>query len=248
MPLHEPPFDPPNAAAPATTRWSIVLAAGQRSTPDAQAALAWLCESWWTPLYEFARRRGYSASDAADLTQGFFTRLLESDFLQSADPARGRFRSFLLTAFRRFLSGERDHHRALKRGGGVTVWSFDAEKAESQYAAEPADHRTPERLFERRWAIVLLERVLQLLEEEFQRKGRGEFFSLCRGCLTGLGIDDHYATIAAACDMSESAVKVAVHRMKGRYRELLRAEVAQTVANDAEIDDELRALLKAVSE
>jgi len=199
-------------------------------------------------LYEFARRRGYSAADAADVTQGFFTSLLETDFLQRADPKRGRFRSFLLTAFKRFLSGERDHDTALKRGGGITIWSLDTAEAESKYAAEPADHRTPERLFERRWAIVLLDRVLQLLEEEFRRKGREQFFSLCRGSLTGLGIDEHYASIAAACDMTETAVKVAVHRMKVRYRELLRAEVAQTVANDAEIDEELQALMQAVSE
>lgn len=242
------PAGPPGAAAFATTRWSMVLAAGQRAAPDAEAALAGLCEVYWVPLYEFARRRGYSAADAADATQSFFARLIEKDYLQSADPERGRFRAFLLTAFKRFLSHQRSHDHALKRGGGKQLLSLDHESVESQLNIEPADHRTPERLYERRWAIILLDRVLQLLEEEYLRKGRVDFFFLCRGSLTGLGIDDRYASIAATFDMTESAVKVAVHRMKIRYRELLRAEVAQTVANDADVDDELRMLMQAVSD
>lgn len=232
----------------ATTRWSVVIAAGQRANPAAQTALAGLCEIYWMPLYEFARRRGCSTADAADVTQSFFARLIEKDDLQNADPERGRFRSFLLTAFKRFLSNVRSHDHALKRGGGVTIWSLDPERAESQLIVEAADHRTPERLYERRWAIILLDRVLQLLEDEYRRKGRHEFFSLCRGCLTGLGIDDCYASVAATCGMTESAVKVAVHRMRIRYRELLRAEVAQTVASDDDVDDELRMLMQAVSD
>ena len=230
----------------ATTRWSMVIAAGHRSNPAADVALAALCEEYWTPLYAFARRRGYSAADAADVTQGFFTCLLEKDYLECADPERGRFRSFLLTAFKRFLSKERGHDNALKRGGGITIRSLDADLAESQYAFEPVDDRTPERLFERRWAITMLDRVLQRLEQEYCEKGKTEFFALCRSSLTGIGMEQHYSSIAVSCGMTEAAVKVAVHRMRARYRELLRAEVAQTVASDADVDDELRALFDAV--
>lgn len=230
----------------ATTRWSIVVAAGRRSNPNAEAALAGLCECYWMPLYEFARRRGYSSTSAADLTQAFFVCLLEKDYLQSADPERGRFRAFLLTAFKRFLSRERDHDRAQKRGGDLTFVSLNFDHAESLACLEPADDRTPERLFERRWAIVLLDRVLQLLEAEYGERGKSELFTLCRGALTGCGIDDQYASIAATCKMTEAAVKVAIHRMRNRYRELLRAEVAQTVTCESEVEDELRALMEAV--
>lgn len=230
----------------ATTRWSIVIAAGQRSDAAAEAALAGLCEAYWLPLYEFARRRGYSAADAGDMTQEFFARLLEKAFLQSADPERGRFRAFLLTAFKRFLSKEREHDLALKRGGGLNLISLDLERAESQCRIEPIDDRTPESLFERRWAITLLDRVLHMLDEEYSRKGKQLFFKMCRGSLTGLGMEEQYATIAASCGMTEPAVKVAVHRMRARYRELLLAEIAQTVSSESEVEDELRALMNAV--
>ncbi len=240
------PSDRSDKAAFATTRWSIVIAAGHRADAAAETALAGLCEAYWLPLYEFARRRGYSAADAGDVTQSFFAQLLEKDYLQSADPERGRFRSFLLTAFKRFLSKEREHDRALKRGGGASLVSLDLERAESQVRIEPIDDRTPESLFERRWAITLLDRVLQLLEGEFQLKGKQQFFKMCRGCLTGLGMEEQYASIAAACGMTEPAVKVAVHRMRARYRELLLAEIAQTVSSESEIEDELRALMNAV--
>ena len=149
-----------------------MIAAGHRADAAAEAALAGLCEAYWLPLYAFARRRGYSAADAGDVTQGFFAQLLDKDYLQSADPERGRFRSFLLTAFKRFLSKERDHNRALKRGGGASLVSLDLERAESQCRIEPVDDRTAESLFERRWAITLLDRVLHLLEEEFRHKGK----------------------------------------------------------------------------
>ncbi len=222
------------------------MAAGRRSNPSADAAFAGLCECYWMPLYEFARRRGHSSTSAADCTQAFFLRLLEKDYLQSADPERGRFRAFLLTAFKRFLSKELDHDLAQKRGGGLTFVALDFDRAESLTCLEPADNRTPERLFERRWAIVLLDRVLHLLEAEYREKGKADLFNLCRGALTGLGIDEQYATIAVACKMTETAVKVAIHRMRNRYRELLRAEVAQTVTSESEVEDELRALMDAV--
>lgn len=238
---------PPRAVGFTTTRWSIVLAAGQRTDATADEALTRLCEAYWLPLYEFARRRGYSAADAGDVTQGFFARLLEKHYLQSADPERGRFRSFLLTAFKRFLTKEREYQQAQKRGGGTLTISLDFIKAESQYRPEPSDEQTPERLFERRWAITLLDRVLKALEQEYAGKGKQDFFFRCRNGLTGLGMDQQYAEIAAACGMTEASVKVAVHRMKARYRELLMAEIAETVACNSDIHDELRALITAVS-
>ena len=240
------PSDPSERAGFATTRWSIVIAAGRRSDAAAEAALAGLCEAYWLPLYEFARRRGYAATDAGDVTQGFFALLLEKNYLQSADPERGRFRAFLLTAFKRFLSKERDHDLALKRGGGLSLVSLDLERAESQCRIEPIDDRTPESLYERRWAITLLDRVLHLLEDEFRQKGKHQFFTMCRGSLTGLGMEEQYASIAESCGMTEPAVKVAVYRMRARYRELLLAEIAQTVSSEFDVEDELRALMNAV--
>ena len=230
----------------ATTRWSLVVAAGRSSAPEARAALETLCQWYWTPLYEFARRRGSPSADAADLTQDFFVALLEKDFLRTADQERGRFRSFLLTAFKRFLMNEHDRATALKRGGGVRVITINADEAESRVCLEPADHRTPEILFERRWAITLLDRVLGQLAQEMSDKGRSQLFECCRGCLTGVGLDEHYASIASQCGVTEAAVKVAVHRLRARYRELLIEEVRQTVASEAEVVDELRALMRAV--
>lgn len=247
----------------ATTRWSVVLAAGgphrsadsaacdsdegeSRDATNAKTALATLCEAYWLPLYHYSRRRGYSAADASDLTQGFFSELMEKRYLQLADPERGRFRSFLLTAFSRFLARGREHDRTQKRGGGIRILSLDFDYAESAFHAEPADHQTPERLFERQWAITVLERVLNLLEEEYRSRGRERLFERCRNALTGIGLDQQYAEIAEECGLSVSAVKVAVHRLRQRYRELLRSEVAETVSSEAEVDGELRALMEAV--
>jgi RNA polymerase sigma factor (sigma-70 family) len=231
----------------ATTRWSLVLAAGRRSSPDASAALTSLCEKYWYPLYVFARRRGYAAHDAADLTQSFFATLLEKDCLRGADQQKGRFRSFLLTIFKRFLSKERDRNLAQKRGGERTRLSFDVETAEGRYRLEPADEQTPERAFERQWATTLLARVLEKLEQEFIEKGRGELFAACRGYLVDSGGTASYAQVATALGFTEGAVKVAVHRIRQRYRELLRQEVADTVESTQEVEEELRALLAAVS-
>lgn len=231
----------------ATTRWSLVLAAGRRSSPDASAALASLCEKYWYPLYAFARRRGYAAHDAADLTQSFFATLLEKDYLRKADQRQGRFRSFLLTMFKRFLSKQRDRRQAQKRGGDRTILSFDAETAEARFRLEPADEQTPERAFERQWATTLLARVLEKLQQEYLEKDRGELFAACRGYLVGSGEAGGYAQTAAALGSTEGAVKVAVHRMRQRYRELLKAEVADTVESAQEVEEELRSLLSAVS-
>ncbi len=232
----------------ATTRWSLVVAAGRSSAPEARAALETLCQWYWTPLYEFARRRGSPSAEAADLTQDFFAVLLEKDYLQTADQDRGRFRSFLLTAFKRFLMNEHDRATALKRGGRVQVVAINADDAESHFCIEPVDNRTPEILFERRWAIMLLDRVLGQLEQEMSEKGRSQLFECCRGCLTGVGLDEQYASIASRCGVTEAAVKVTVHRLRARYRELLIEEVRQTVTSEAEVADELRALMRAVME
>lgn len=214
---------------------------------DAQAALAQLCEIYWPPLYSYARRRGHSAADAADLTQGFFARLLEKDYLHDADPQRGRFRAFLLTAFQRFLSKEHRSENAAKRGGGVTMFSIDAISAESHCALMADSKETAEQRFERDWALALLNQALLKLESEFQQQGRSALFAAGRHCLTGDPVGRTYADIAHSLNMSIPALKVAVHRMRARYRDILRSEVAQTLENTAETDDELQRLIRAVS-
>jgi RNA polymerase sigma-70 factor (ECF subfamily) len=219
----------------------MVLAAGQNLSPHASAALENLCRTYWFPLYAFVRRHGYNPHDAQDLTQGFFARFLEKDYIGLADPARGRFRSFLLVCLKNFLSEEKRHAGRLKRGGGQTVVSWDAEAAEERFRAEPADHLTPETIYERRWALALLEQALDRLGEE--ESGHAQHFAALKEYLWGEKSSASYAEIGARLDMTEGAVKVAVHRLRRRYRELLREEVAQTVASHDEIEQELRHLL-----
>lgn len=231
----------------ATTRWSLVIAAGRRSSPGASAALTSLCEKYWYPLYAFARRQGYAAHDAADLTQSFFATLLEKDYLRRADQQKGRFRSFLLTMFKRFLAKERDRRQAQKRGGDRTIVSFDVDTAEARFRLEPADEQTPERAFERQWATTLLARVLEKLQQEYLEKDRGDLFAACRGYLVGSRESGGYARTAIDIGSTEAAVKIAVHRMRQRYRELLKQEVADTVESPLEVEEELRSLLAAVS-
>jgi RNA polymerase sigma factor (sigma-70 family) len=230
----------------ASTRWSVVAAVGQGSSPQAQEALATLCRLYWYPLYAYARRRLASIEDAQDLTQEFFAQLLEKDYLQAADPNRGKFRSFLLTAFKHFMSKERDRAQAQKRGGGRAALPLDFQAGENRYHREPSDHLTPEILYERRWALTLLEQALGLLRQEFIGAGKQQLFEVLKNTLTGDGSAEPYAQIAEKLSMSEQAVKVAVHRLRQRYKELLREEIAQTVATNDEIDDELRDLFKAV--
>jgi RNA polymerase sigma-70 factor (ECF subfamily) len=227
-----------------TTQWSIVLAAGRSASGDAREALAVLCERYWYPVYAFVRGRGHGADEAEDLTQAFFAKLLEKHYVRDADPERGRFRSFLLAAVTHFLSNERDRETALKRGGGRAVVSLDAEDAEGRYRLEPSHDMTPERVFRRRWALMLLERAVARLREEAERAGQAERFERLTACLTGDAVP--HAEVAAALGMSEGAVKVAVHRLRRRYRELLRAEIADTVADPAAVDDELRELFAAL--
>jgi len=231
----------------ATTHWSVIVAAQDGASPQAQEALSSLCAAYWYPLYVFIRRQGYAAEQAQDLTQEFFARLLERDFLGSVDPAKGRFRAFLLAACKHFLANERDRERAQKRGGGMTILPLDWDRAEGRYSLEPAHVQTPEKLFERRWALTLLDSVLARLREEFAGKGKAEVFESLRVFLLGEGRSVPYTQIADELGMSLSAVKVAVHRLRQRYRELLRDEIAKTVVDVEQIDDEIRALFAAFS-
>jgi RNA polymerase sigma-70 factor (ECF subfamily) len=230
------------------THWSLVLAAGHHSSPGSQAALETLCQKYWYPLYAYVRRRGHGPEDAQDLTQDFFARLLRKEYLRHADRQRGKFRTFLLTSLQRFLVNEWEKNRSQKRGGGQAVFSLDKEKTEGRYQAEPAEQSTPEKIFEKRWAVTLLEQVLLLLRGEFVSNGKVEQFDRLKILLWGEKGSPPYAQVAAELGMSEGALKVAVHRLRQRYRELLRFEVAQTVASPGEVDDELRHLIAVMSE
>jgi len=230
-----------------TTRWSLVLAARQGSTPEAHEALSTLCQLYWSPLYAFIRRQGHGPEEAHDLAQGFFTRMLEKNQLVIADRQRGRFRSWLLASLQHYLSNAHDAERALKRGGGQELLSLDSVAAENEYRIlEPAHDVTPERLFERQWALALLERVLATLREEYLRTGKGALFDMLKAMLQGEVGESSYQELAAGLGCSPGALKVAAHRLRRRYRELLREEIAQTVESPEEIDDELRNLLLAL--
>ncbi len=215
-------------------------------SPQSKAALAALCEIYWFPLYAYVRRSGYTSHDAQDLTQEFFAQLLEKDFLQSVDHRRGKFRSFLLAALKHFLSHQRERARAKKRGGGRVTLSLDFAVAENRYKLEPEDPSTPERLYHRRWALTLLDRVVRRLGEEHAGCGKAETFASLKEFLTAGKESRPYRRVAEELGMTEGAIKVAVHRLRRRYRELLTEEIAQTVADPAEIDEELRELFAAV--
>ena len=229
-----------------TTRWSLVLAARDRTSPEARQALQELCEAYWYPLYAFVRRHGHPAEEAQDLTQEFFVRLLEKDFLALVDQSRGKFRSFLMTACKHFLANECDRARALKRGGGRELLSIDARAGESRYAAEPTHDLTAERLFERRWALLLLQHVLSRLRDEFRQAGKGEQFEQLKVFLTGEKSAGHYVQTAEVLRATPGAVRVAVHRLRRRYRELLREEIARTVNDPGQVEAEIRDLMTAL--
>lgn len=233
---------PPGGAVFVTTHWSLVLTAGRTDTIQAHEALATLCQAYWYPLYAYVRRRGSTPHDAEDLTQGFFAHLLRANSLANARREKGRFRGFLLAAFNHFVANEWDRARARKRGGGKAALSLDAGAAESRYKLEPADQLTAERIYERRWALTLLDAVLHHLEREHELSGKKDLFSELRFCLTGERSKLPYAELAGRLGMSEGAVKVAVHRLRQRYRELLRAEIANTVTSPDEVEDEIRHL------
>ncbi len=227
----------------ATTRWSVVVAAKGGESTQARGALEELCSAYWYPLYAFVRRSGKDRHDAEDLVQGFFAVCLEKNYLGEVDRNKGRFRSFLLIALKRFLANEWDKARARKRGGDRSMISLDGLTAEQRYALEPADRSTADRLYERRWALTLLEQVLARLREEHATAGRREAFEQMKEFLTAEGRGTPYAELATRLSMSEGAVKVAVHRLRQRYRELLEDEIANTVASPEEIEEERRHLL-----
>jgi RNA polymerase sigma factor (sigma-70 family) len=228
-----------------TTRWTLVVAAGDPQRKEARAALVSLCENYWYPLYAYLRRRGYSADQAQDLTQEFFVRVLEGRYLDRADPEKGRFRSCILTSLKFFVADEGDRDRAQKRGGGM-VQPLEFSSGEERYQREPAHDETPERIFERRWALSLLDRVVERLRSEFLHHGRLEHFERLKVFLLGQS-DAPYAALALEMNTSEGALKVAIHRLRKRYRELFRQEIADTVADPADVESELRFLAAVLS-
>jgi RNA polymerase sigma-70 factor (ECF subfamily) len=230
----------------ATTHWSVVLAAGETETTRAQQALSRLCQTYWYPLYAYVRRRGSNPQDAEDLTQDFFARLLRKKSLSHLTREGGRFRSFLLTSLNRFLTDEWRRAHAQKRGGGQVI-SLDAGSAESRYGLEPADRHTPETLYDRAWALVLLESVFHRLRDEYARAGKAALFDELKSCLTGQRSAIPYAELASRLNHPENTLKTHVHRLRQRYRELLREEVGQIVASPNEIEEELRLLFCALA-
>ena len=231
----------------ATTRWSVVLAAGQSDTTDARAALGKLCQTYWYPLYAYVRRRGHSPEDAQDLTQEFFAQLLERKSLAKADPNLGRFRSFLLATMNHFLANAWQKAQAKKRGSGRELLSLDWAAAEDRFDLEPADHAAPDRIFEKQWALTLLGEVLNRLEREYQSAGKADWFVALKQTLLGVRESQPYTELATRLGSSESAVKVAVHRMRKRYRELVREEIAGTLNGSQEVESEMRHLFSVLA-
>lgn len=247
VPTGSDPARVPRHARFATTHWSMVLRAGRADDTDARDALARLCRTYWFPLYAYVRRRGYGAHDAQDLTQEFFARVLAQGTLGRADPARGRFRTFILTALGRFLADEWDKLRAQKRGGGREPLSLDFAAGEQRFAQEPVDGAAaPDRAFDRHWALALLETVLRRLESDYAAEGRGALFAALKPTLIGGAESQRYAELAHQLGASEGAVKVAVHRLRKRYRERLQAEIDDTVSTPEEAAEELRELFRAL--
>jgi len=230
----------------ATTQWTLVIAAGDPQDPESREALADLCEAYWYPLYVYLRRRGHPQEEAEDLVQGFFTQLLAKNYIKAADRERGRFRSFLLAALKNFAANEWDKKQALKRGGGATTLSLDFETAEGRYHIEPADERTPEQAFDQGWAVAQLEQVLERMRGEASDPQAAARFEALSGFLTGESDDVRYKDIAKGLGMTEGAVKVAIHRLRQRFGDVLRDEVARTLADPADVDNEIRHLFAAV--
>ncbi len=231
----------------ATTHWSVILAAKEGDSPSAQEALEKLCRAYWYPIYAYLRRRGCGEHDAQDLTQGFFAQLLERRSIQGVEREKGKFRSFLLASLNYFLADERDRANAQKRGGGRQILSLDTQEAEQRYRLEPVDERSPDKLFERRWAMTLLDLVLARLGQEFAEAGKRELFERLQPFLVEGTGDKTFAQLAQEVGMTEEAVKKAAQRMRRRYHQLFREEIAQTVASPEEVDEELRHLCHVLS-
>jgi RNA polymerase sigma factor (sigma-70 family) len=231
----------------ATTHWSVVLAAGQSADARASAALEQLCRTYWYPLYAYVRRLGHSPEDAQDMTQEFFCRLVQKDYLTGVDPRKGKFRSFLLAAVNHFLAKEWARSRAIKRGGRVSFVPLDEAQAEQRYQAELSGERSPEEIYDRAWAIALLEKVLRRLREETAAAGHADRFEELKGVLMGERPSLSYAELAPKLKTTEAALKMAVRRLRNRYGELLREEIANIVPGPQEADDELRHLRAVLS-
>ncbi len=231
----------------ATTRWSLVLAAGAGSSERADRALAELCADYWHPLYAYVRRRGYDPDDACDLTQAFFARLIEQRSIAAADPVRGRFRSFLLTSMKNFLASEWRRESAVKRGGGADVVSIDATDAESRYLVEPADNCTPEAEYDRRWAIALIRRAVDDVRRVYADRGQLEVFDTLKTYLAADVGDVPYDELSRRLDRSEAALRTALSRLRARWRTRLREVVAETLQEQRLIDDELAHLVRALA-
>lgn len=236
----------PSAAVFASTRWSRILLARGGTSTEARQALSELCHAYWYPLYAFIRRSGYPHEDAEDLAQEFFARLLARDWLAQVDRSKGRFRSFLLAALKHFLANELDKARSLKRGGALQFISLDGTTAETRYQLEPAHLDTPERIFERRWAIELLDKALAQLQQEHAQEGKEIVFDALKNCLAGSRESIPYAELAPRLGVTVGALKVMVHRFRQRYRSVLREEVSCTVVDPGQIEDEMRHLLEVL--
>jgi RNA polymerase sigma factor (sigma-70 family) len=230
-----------------TTHWSVVLAAGQTTSPQSATALEKLCSTYWYPLYSFIRRQGQSHEDAQDLTQGFFARLLRKDYLAKVNSDRGKFRTFLLGSVKNFMVNEWRRAARLKRGGDHQFVSLDAEAAAGRYAAEPLSQAPPESLFERQWAVALIEQAFAILRVEYVAMQKGAILDELRGFIWGEKSAASYAEIGARLNIPEGTVKVSVHRLRQRFREVLREQVGQTVSDAAEVDGELRHLIAVLS-
>ena len=229
-----------------STHWSVVLAAGDSQSPQTSQALEKLCLAYWYPLYAFVRRQGWNAHDSQDLTQAFFAYLLEKHAFGKADPSKGRFRSFLLASLGNFLNNERDKLQRLKRGGGVEILPLDAERGEERYQAEPSSKESPETLFERQWAQMVIEQVVMRLSEEFTAAGQANRFAVLKDFLMGDSERLSYSDAANRLGLSTTAVTSAIHRMRARFRELFRAEIANTLDSPDKLDEEIRHLLIAL--
>jgi RNA polymerase sigma factor (sigma-70 family) len=230
----------------AATRWTQVFLAREGTSTEARNALGELCQTYWYPLYAFVRRSGYTREDAQDLAQEFFARLLSRDWLAQVDQSKGRFRSFLLAALKHFLANELDKARAIKRGGAVRFISLDAATVETRYQLEPAHLESPDKIFERRWAIQLLDKALAALQQEYVEEGKGAVFDRLKDFLAGSRESIPYAELAPQLGVTIGALKVMVHRFRGRYRDLLRGEVSRTVAEVSQVDGEMRHLLEVL--
>jgi RNA polymerase sigma factor (sigma-70 family) len=230
-----------------TTQWSLVIAAGDDNTSVAHAALASLYQTYWYPLYAYVRRRGRSADEARDIVQGFFVSLLERRAFNRVDRDKGRFRAFLLGSLKHFLANDFARQHTLKRGGGVNLVPLFLDGAEDRYAREPSDPMTPETLYERRWALMVIDQVLSGLRVEWRRQDREHVFEALRECLLGMPPPGGYAEVAARLEMSESAVKTAVHRLRRRFQVEIHRLVTETVSEPEHADDEIRALIRALN-